>query len=75
VYRVDDTGKGMDEHEIERLFTVFEVADDSSARHTGGAGLGLPVARGLAQLMGGDLRVHSTRGKGSRFELRLPLRD
>jgi len=74
VYRVDDTGKGMDEHEIERLFTVFEVADDSSARHTGGAGLGLPVARGLAQLMGGDLRVHSTRGKGSRFELRLPLR-
>jgi signal transduction histidine kinase len=74
VYRVDDTGKGMDGHEIERLFTVFEVADDSSARHTGGAGLGLPVARGLAQLMGGDLRVHSTRGKGSRFELRLPLR-
>lgn len=74
VYRVDDTGKGMDEHEIERLFTVFEVADDSSARHTGGAGLGLPVARGLAQLMGGDLRVQSTRGKGSRFELRLPLR-
>jgi signal transduction histidine kinase len=73
VYRVDDTGKGMEEAEKERLFDVFEVADDSSARRTGGAGLGLPVARGLAQLMGGDLRVESARGRGSRFELRLPL--
>jgi len=71
VYRVEDTGCGIEEAQIERLFDVFETADGSSMR--GGTGLGLPLARGLTQLMGGDLAVHSAPGKGSRFELRLPL--
>jgi signal transduction histidine kinase len=71
VYRVEDTGCGIEEAQIERLFDVFETADGSSMR--GGTGLGLPLARGLSQLMAGDLAVHSVPGKGSRFELRLPL--
>lgn len=73
VYRVEDTGIGIEEAQIERLFDVFEVADGSSTRRSGGTGLGLPLARGLSQLMNGDLRVRSTPGKGSCFELRLPL--
>ncbi len=73
VYRTIDTGPGIDETQLTRLFEIFEVADDSSARRRGGTGLGLPLARGLAQLMGGDLLAQSTQGSGSRFELRLPL--
>lgn len=73
VYRVEDTGCGIEEAQIERLFDVFETADGSSTRSGRGTGLGLPLARGLAQLMGGDLVVNSVSGKGSRFELRLPL--
>lgn len=73
VYRVADTGSGIDASHMERLFQVFEVADDSSIRRSGGTGLGLPLARGFAQLMGGDICVQSEPGKGSCFELRLPL--
>jgi signal transduction histidine kinase len=73
VYRVKDTGPGIDELQVERLFEVFEVADGSAMRRSGGTGLGLPLARGLSQLMGGDLSVLSEPGKGSCFELRLPL--
>ena len=73
VYRVSDTGSGIDQSQIPRLFEVFEVADDSPARTSSGTGMGLPLARGLSQLMGGDLLAQSTRGKGSCFELRLPL--
>ena len=73
VYRVKDTGPGIDDLQVERLFKVFEVADGSAMRRSGGAGLGLPLARGLSQLMGGDLSVQSAPGKGSCFEIRLPL--
>lgn len=58
---------------IERLFHPFEQADGSTSRHFGGLGLGLALSYHLVQRLGGTLKAESTLGKGSRFELRLPL--
>jgi two-component system, sensor histidine kinase len=71
---VTDSGIGMDAATQSRLFQRFSQGDDSTSRRHGGAGLGLEISRSLAQLMGGDIEVHSTPGQGSRFELQLPLR-
>ncbi len=71
---VTDTGIGMDAATQSRLFQRFSQGDDSTSRRHGGAGLGLEISRSLAQLMGGEIEVHSTPGQGSRFELWLPLR-
>jgi signal transduction histidine kinase len=73
VFAVDDTGPGIAPEAVERLFTPFTQGDDSTTRRVGGAGLGLPLARRLVALMGGELTVESTPGRGSRFSVRLPL--
>lgn len=70
---VEDTGEGMDEATLERLFTRFYQADNSFLRKTGGTGLGLEISRSLARMMGGDITVTSKLGVGSRFELTLNL--
>ncbi len=70
---VEDTGIGVSAMEIDRLFQPFEQADRSISRRFGGSGLGLYISRTLAQRMGGDILVESQVGRGSRFELRLPL--
>jgi len=64
---VADTGIGMDEAAIRRLFRSFSQADGSISRKFGGAGLGLAISRRLARLMGGDIIVRSTPGIGSVF--------
>jgi two-component system, sensor histidine kinase len=74
VLAVSDSGIGMDEATMARLFQRFSQGDDSTSRRYGGTGLGLEISRSLARLMGGDIQVGSTPGQGSRFELRLPLR-
>jgi PAS domain S-box-containing protein len=71
VFEVEDTGVGMSQSQIERLFKPFAQGETSTARTHGGTGLGLVITKHLAQLMGGELVVRSERGRGTVFTLRI----
>ena len=71
--RVSDTGIGIAEKDLQRIFDPFVQADMSSTRRFGGTGLGLAICHRLAERMGGSIRVDSTPGEGSSFTLELPL--
>jgi two-component system, sensor histidine kinase len=73
VCTVTDSGIGLTRAEIKRLFRPFTQANAEIARRYGGAGLGLAVVKSLAKLMGGDLTVTSTPGRGSTFCLSIML--
>jgi PAS domain S-box-containing protein len=73
VYRVTDSGIGIEPDHLKHLFDAFQQADTSTTRRFGGTGLGLAISRRLAELMGGVVQVRSEPGAGSVFELRLPL--
>jgi len=71
---IRDTGPGLNEDLVSRLFNAFTQADSTTSRRFGGSGLGLKIARKLAQLMGGNVELHSTEvGRGSCFRLTMPL--
>jgi len=72
---VSDTGVGMDDAALSRLFQSFEQADASTARRYGGTGLGLAISRRLAVMMGGDISVRSEPGRGSVFTLTFAAPD
>jgi CheY-like chemotaxis protein len=71
---VEDTGAGMTPEQQAQLFHAYTQADITIARRFGGNGLGLSISHGLAQAMGGDIRVRSQAGQGSCFTVRLPVR-
>ena len=72
-FRVEDTGVGMTREQMSRLFQPFSQADSSTTRKHGGTGLGLTISQRLAKLLGGEIRVTSSAGRGSTFDLYLPV--
>jgi signal transduction histidine kinase len=72
LFHVHDTGRGVDNADIERIFQPFWQAESAQTRREGGTGLGLTVARRLAQLIGGDILVASRANEGSTFTVRVP---
>jgi len=71
---VRDSGIGISPQFLELMFDPFQQADNSISRRYGGTGLGLPIARNLAERMGGTLTAESHEGLGSLFTLQIPLR-
>jgi signal transduction histidine kinase len=69
VFEVRDTGVGIAPNKLDALFQPFEQADGSVTRSFEGTGLGLAITRNFAQLLGGDVSVESTPGRGSTFRL------
>jgi len=73
LFKVKDTGIGLKQEEIDKLFRPFSQADNSTTRKYGGTGLGLAISRHYCQIMGGDLTAIGQPDKGSEFSLVLPV--
>ncbi|MCI0801702.1 MAG: hypothetical protein J4N85_06930, partial [Chloroflexi bacterium] len=71
-FAVGDTGIGMTEEQMGRLFEAFAQAEASTRRNYGGTGLGLAITRHFCEMMGGTVLVESEAGKGSTFTMKLP---
>jgi signal transduction histidine kinase len=69
---VSDTGEGIREEDLQHIFERFYRGEKSRNRGTGGAGLGLAIARGIVNAHGGDIRVESQTGKGTQFTFYIP---
>jgi signal transduction histidine kinase len=73
VVSVTDTGAGIPQRDLERIFERFYRVDVARSRATGGTGLGLSIVRHVMESHGGKVTVESQLGSGSTFTLRLPL--
>ena len=74
VIAVKDTGIGMSEDQVAAVFDDFSQADNSIARKYGGTGLGMSITKKLTELMNGEIKVRSQKGKGTTFALIIPLK-
>ena len=72
-FTITDTGKGMSEDYIQRLFVPFEQEDSSIASKYGGTGLGMSITKNLVTLMSGDIHVNSMPGQGTRITIQIPF--
>ncbi|HIJ59100.1 MAG TPA: PAS domain S-box protein, partial [Nitrospirae bacterium] len=72
-FEITDTGIGMDEKTLSRIFQPFVQADSSSSRQHAGTGLGLYISKKLIELMGGDIKIESQFKKGSSFKFTIPF--
>ncbi|MEP3248105.1 MAG: ATP-binding protein [Sneathiella sp.] len=72
-FSVEDTGEGINEDRIDRIFAPFTQEDESTTRTRGGTGLGLTIVRNMVNMMGGEIGVQSEKGKGSRFYFTIPF--
>jgi signal transduction histidine kinase len=74
IVSVSDTGPGIPDEERERIFNKFHQVDSTITRTKGGTGLGLAIAKQIVEMHGGRIWVESTLGKGSTFQMELPIR-
>ncbi len=72
-FSVSDSGCGMSDEMLGRLFKPFEQEDATTALHHGGSGLGMSITKNLVELMNGSISVKSTKGEGTTFEVSLPF--
>jgi len=73
-FSISDTGIGMTNEQVEKLFSPFEQGDSSINRRFGGSGLGLSIVKNLTEMMGGEVKVYSTIDVGTTFVVNIPLR-
>ena len=73
-FSIEDTGVGMDMAYLTKVFEAFSQEDASITRKFGGSGLGLSIARSIVEIMGGTIQIESEKGKGTRVNIRIPMR-
>ena len=72
-FAVSDTGIGMNPEQLGKVFEEFTQAESSTSKNYGGTGLGLPISKKIAEMMGGIMEVESEEGKGTTFSITIPV--